>query len=150
MREQPLSAHTTMAITRSGSKRQRTVPPTTEDVMWRARQIWSRDAEKQRAFASEDADFRAFFGCRVEVFLTLWSMLVTTDLLPDGGQLEHLLWTLMFMKLYSGQKAPCSLAGGVDPETFRKWTWLFIDAIAMMEHLVVSVKLCIVCFKFNS
>ena len=118
--------------------------------MWRARQIWSRDAEKQRAFASEDADFRAFFGCRVEVFLTLWSMLVTTDLLPDGGQLEHLLWTLMFMKLYSGQKALCSLAGGVDPETFRKWTWLFIDAIAMMEHLVVSVKLCIICFKFNS
>ena len=47
-------------------------------------------------------------------------MLVTMDLLPSDGRLEHILWALMFLKLYTGQKTLCSLAGGVDPETFHK------------------------------
>ena len=106
--------------------------------MWRARQIWKRNPDKERAFSSEDGDFRAFFGCSVGVFLTIWNMLITTDLLPCNGQLEHLLWALMFMKLYSGQQALCALAGA-DPETFRKWAWQFVEAISMLEHLVVRV-----------
>ena len=125
-----------MAVTRA-SKRKRPVPPTEADVLWRARQIWSRDPDKERAESSEEGDFRSFFGCLVGVFLTCWGMLDKTDLLPQGGRLEHLLWALMFMKLYSGQKALCALAG-VDPETFRKWVWSFTEAISMLEHLVVS------------
>ena len=42
----------------------------------------------------------------------------------------------MFLKLYSGQQALSALAG-VDPETFRKWTWQFIEGLLMLEHLVV-------------
>ena len=91
--------------------------------------FWNRDPDKERSSGSEDKDFRTFFGCSVEVFLTLWGMLITTDNLPVGGQLEHLLWALLFMKQYSGQKALCALAGGVDPGTFRKWVWQFIEAI---------------------
>lgn len=115
--------------------------PTEEDVLWRARQIWSRDPDKERAQSSEDEDFRAFFGCCAGTFLTAWSMLIKTDTLPVDGRLEHLLWTLMFMKLYCGQKALCALAG-VDPETFRKWTWAFIESISNLESLVVSAHDC--------
>ena len=61
---------------------------------------------------SEDDDFQAHFGCCVGVFLLLWGMLRTTDLVPAGGTFEHSLWTLMFMKIYGGQKPLCSLAGG--------------------------------------
>ena len=126
-----------LATTRAGSKRQRVAPPTEADVLWRAREVWSRDPDKERAQGSKDADFRHFFSCSVRVFLTAWSMLTTTDFLPPGGRIEHMLWTLMFLKLYSGQMALCALAG-VDPETFRKWIWEFVEALAMLEHLIVS------------
>ena len=86
-------------------------------------------------------DFQGHFSCCVGVFLSLWGMLKTTDLMPAGGTFEHLLWTLMFMKIYGGQKALCSLAGGINLETFQTWTWAFIDAIASLEPLVVSLSL---------
>ena len=128
-----------MVHTRASTKQQRETPPTEDDVLWRAREIWKRDPDKERAFSSEDGDFRAFLGCAVPTFLTAWSMLATPDCLPPGGQLKHLLWTLMFMKLHSGQKALCALAGA-EPETFRKWTWQFLEALAMLEPYVVSAS----------
>ena len=71
---------------------------------------------------SEDEDFGDHFSCYMGVFLLLWVMLRTTDLMPAGGTFEHLLWTLMFMKIYCGQNPLCSLAGGINLETFQKWT----------------------------
>ena len=118
-------------------KRQQDAPPTPEDVLYKARRIWSRDPNKARATTSEDTEFRGHFGCGLMVFLTLWNLLVTTDLLPAGGIIKHLLWTLLFMKVYGSQKVLCSLCGGVDVETFRKWTWLFIAAVSDLESLVV-------------
>ena len=71
------------------------------------------------------------------------SAFVATDFLPDGRQLEHLLWAPMFMKLCLGQKALCALARGVDPEMLCKWAQKLINATALMEHLVMSVEWCI-------
>ena len=42
------------------------------------------------------------------------------------------------MKIYGKERNLCSLAGGVDKKTFRKWAWLFVDAIASLESEVVS------------
>ena len=66
--------------------------------------------------------------------------MVTMDLLPSDGRLEHFLWALMFLKLYTGRKTLCSLAGGVDPETFHKWTWDFVEAVAQLDCLVASAS----------
>ena len=74
-------------------------------------------------------------------------MLRTTVLMPGGGIFEHLLWTLMFMKIYGEQNPLCSLAGGINPETYLTWTWAFIDAIASLEPLVVSLFL--LCLQQN-
>ena len=71
--------------------------------------------------------------------LTLWEMLVDNDILPDGGSLHHFLWCLMFLKIYGKEKTMCSLLGGIDPKTFRKWVWIFMDAICELESEVVSV-----------
>ena len=46
----------------------------------------------------------------------------------------------MFLKLYTGEKALCSLAGGVDPETFCKWTWDFVEAVTQLDCLVASAS----------
>jgi hypothetical protein len=122
------------------AKRRRPEKPNAEDVLFQARMIWKRDPGKIRAIGSEDRDFREFFGCGVIAFLSLWGLLVTTDSIPTGGTIEHLLWTLMLMKIYGKQRQMCTLASSppAAPETFRKWVWLFIPAIASLEPLVVS------------
>jgi hypothetical protein len=120
------------------SKLQQQMHPTADDVLRYARQIWNRDPDKERSLQTEDIEFRELFGCGVLVFLSLWELLVTNDAVPDGGTIKHLLWTLMFLKVYAKQATLCSLAGGVDKETYRKWCWLFIEAIAGLESHVVS------------
>ena len=67
-------------------------------------------------------------------------MLVTMDLLPSDGRLQHLLWALMLLELYTGQKTLFSLAGGVDLETLHKWTWDFVEAVAQLDCLVASAS----------
>jgi hypothetical protein len=121
-------------------KRQRPVRPEVQDLLRLARIIWSRDPSKARTTQTEDRDFREHFGCGVLVALALWGMLLTTDLLPDDGTLEHLLWTLLFMKTYNKQKTLCSLCGGIDPKTFKNWVELFIESISYLEPMVVSTQ----------
>lgn len=103
-----------------------------------ARNIWSRDRDKVRSTQSEDRDFREHFGCGALVAHSIWELLLEHSLLPPGGCLFHLLWALMFMKVYGKESTMCSLAGGVDKKTFRKWTWFFVNAISNLETYVVS------------
>ena len=49
----------------------------------------------------------------------------------DSNLHEDLWWT----------KTLCSLARGINLESFQTWTWAFIDAIAGLETLVVSLSL---------
>jgi hypothetical protein len=91
----------------------------------------------------EDRNFREYFGTSQEIALILWRLLVLNNLLPEGCQLKHLLWTLFFMKVYPKQGPACSGIGGssgaVDPKTLRKWVWIFIGNIAELSETVVSV-----------
>jgi len=67
-------------------------------------------------------------------------MMVDNLNLPPEGNIEHLLWALMFLKSYGKEKVMSALAGGVDPQTFRKWVWIFIEAISYLEDEVVSLE----------
>ena len=46
------------------------------------------------------------------------------------------------MKLYGTELDMCENAGGfygtVDPRTFTKWVWPFIEAIAELQYKIVS------------
>ena len=71
-----------------------------EIFMRLAREIWGQDPSKVRAWAVEDRRFREFLGCSVVVVRSLWRRLVMTSQVPYGEELKHLLWTLLFMKVY--------------------------------------------------
>ena len=90
---------------------------------------------------TEDRNFRETFGCGAHTALTTWEMLVDASFLPTNGCLHHLLWALMFMKVYAKEMTMCALAGAIDPGTWRKWTWLFVRAIVSLEPLVVSFSI---------
>ena len=91
-----------------------------------------------------------YFGCGAEGAVEVWNALVCFAVLPDEGQILHLLWALYFMKCYPTEETACAAAGGhtgaIDPKTLRKYIWPFIEAIANLEPYVVSVMH--YCFDF--
>lgn len=104
-----------------------------------ARTIWNRKNPHQAySTASEDRDFREFFGCSAPVALDLWNRLVCRGCFSLGGtRAEHLLWTLMYMKLYPKRKA-MSVLCGASKDTWTKRVYDFFDAIGQLEPEIVS------------
>jgi hypothetical protein len=118
-------------------KRQRSARPTSDDIIRQSRYIMHDDPFKERAPSDEARHFRALFGCCAEVTRKLWLMQVDNEFLPQGVTIKHLLWTLMFLKVYPTDR-PMSMMTKADPKTFRKWIDLVLDAISFLEPLVVS------------
>ena len=71
-----------------------------EIFMRLAREIWGQDYSTVKAWAVEDRRFREFFGCAAVVVLSLWRTVAITSQVPYGGEPKHLLWNLLFMKVY--------------------------------------------------
>ena len=80
------------------------------------------------------------FGCGVGVAVSSQGKLAEKQLVPDKGSSRHLLWTLMFLKVYGKECTMCKLAGVKDPKAFSHWVWLFIPTIAELEPSVVRYK----------
>ena len=129
---------------KSISKRMRSAELTEADIMAKARFFFGRDPYKERAPKSEDRKFRALFGCSPAVVLALWELLESSDLVPAGGRLLHLLWALLFVKVYPTEETLVTLCGhpGGNPErkTLRKWILLFMEAISYLTDQVVSFQ----------
>ena len=94
---------------------------------------------------SEDARFHSSFGCSAGVALITWNTMIAHLLLPDGGQIVHMLWALYFMQVYPGGNVGSLQVGrdggDVDPKTWCLYLWPFIRGIAGLEmHLVSCLR----------
>ena len=86
--------------------------------------------------------FRSLYGLSPDITAILRHRLVDAkergDLeLPSNSQPYHLLWALLFMKLYNNEHMNAHVTG-VDIKTFRKWSWILIEAIADLYDNMVS------------
>lgn len=97
---------------------------------------------------TEDRRFREMFGCSANVVLQLWNMTISYVDIKGSPEIAHLLWALMFLKIYSKETITSRLVGGVDEKTYRKWVWIFVTAIADLEADVVRT-FCIACYNHN-
>jgi hypothetical protein len=61
----------------------------------------------------EDMRFRQFYGAPAVVVMDAWNKLIFHDLVPEGGWFFHLLWALMFLKLYNFENDLCVRMRGV-------------------------------------
>jgi hypothetical protein len=115
-----------------------------------ARDIQNRASCQVGSETTEARLFREFFGTSVRVVEILWQLVVHNKLRPRGGCLEHLLWMLYFLKVYPKQGLGCSVvgasAGAVDPKTHCKWVWAYIEAIAKLVDVVMSLLYCFAFF----
>ena len=93
--------------------------------------------------STETRLFREFFGTSERVVEVIWELIVRDELRPRGGRPEHLLWPLHFLKVYPKQGPGCAVVrtsnGAVDAKTHQKWVWAFVDAIAKLVDVVVSI-----------
>ena len=60
---------------------------------------------------------------------------------PKGAKPSHLLWALMFLKLYAIEHVHASLAG-CDDKTFRAWQWLCLRVLATLKLVREIVNMC--------
>jgi hypothetical protein len=125
-----------MAETRP--KRQREAQPSADDIQFKAKIIMHADPFKEHAPTEFNKAFRALFGCGDNVALLLWKELNKRHLLPEGGTMTHLLWTLMFLKVYPSDSTMKTLAGA-DNKTIRKWLSHFIPAISSLALFLVRI-----------
>ena len=81
--------------------------------------------------------------------------MIAHSLLPDGGQIVHMLWALYFLQVYPwgnvGSLQVDSDGGAVDPKTWHLYLWPFIRCIADLEmHRVSCLRLLIlIVYSFN-
>ena len=91
--------------------------------------------------------YAAAFGLSPYMTSVLWYRLAEAQqldyVLPPKTLPIHLLWGLLFLKLYSTEHIN-SLICGVDEKTFRKWVWAVIHAIADLHSKVVSHGVCVI------
>ena len=121
--------------TRKKTIRWNTPAPTRNDFKQEGSDIMRRGSKACLTF---NRRFRSHFGTTTSICVTIWEKTDPYNAIEYGRvEFKHLLWALMFMKIYTSENILASLAG-CDEKTFRKWVWLFIDAIANLEYEVVS------------
>jgi hypothetical protein len=80
----------------------------------------------------------ACFGAKPNVMAHLWTLIDPERTMPTGVKTEHIIWAFYFLKLYNQEEVNTRNVGGPDEKTFRKWVWLFVEAISYQEYPVVS------------
>ena len=79
------------------------------------------------------------FGATAQVIARLWHLIEEGfDTMPRRATKERFLWALCFLKNYGTTRNMASRCG-CDKDTFRKWTWWFLEELSWLEDLVVSV-----------
>ena len=78
-----------------------------------------------KASSTELQRFCAMSGTSPDICSLLWDLLDLTTTMPNEVRAVHLLWGLMFLKLYASEAVHCAISGGVDEKTVCKWSWFF-------------------------
>ena len=101
----------------------------------------SRSHQRARSEEGKLRHFLDHFGTAPEIASSLWTRINILSVLPRNVRAEHLLWALLWMKVYGTESVLTGIAGGVDKDTFRKWAFIFVDEIAKLATQEVSITL---------
>jgi hypothetical protein len=85
--------------------------------------------------------FKSHFGTSPGVCSYIWSLIYPSlhrNHECCGVQFFHLLWGLMFLKVYETDSVLAGIVGGIDEKTFRKWKWIIVKALSTLKSRVVS------------
>jgi hypothetical protein len=83
--------------------------------------------------------FRSHFGVSPGTCAICWNLI--EHKLPRNLVYTHLLWALMFLKVY-GTESVLSTKCNCDEKTFRSKIWIILKAIDSIKSSVVSSSIC--------
>ena len=87
-----------------------------------------------------DRRIKATFGVPPIVMAKLWEFLEDEGSIFKSVKKHHLLWALMYCKVYSNESTMTATVGCADEKNFREWVWYFIEEVANLEPLVVCIE----------
>jgi hypothetical protein len=110
-----------------------------KDVLrWPAQRIWE---------TKKDERFSSCFGTPSTVVAKIWNRILPAVLQDqadgyqaNGAQPKHLLWSLVFLKVYSTEAIHCSIVGWPDRNVYRKWCWYFLKKISDLRFEVILLE----------
>ena len=88
---------------------------------------------------SEKRMFRATLGVSFPVMSELWNRLDPTNNISNRAKPEHLLWTLVFLKVNNSEPVHLQITGCRSRDTFRRWVNRFATAITTLETEIINL-----------
>ena len=88
------------------------------------------DSEKLKEYAS-------MFGVSPPVVAEVWDRINPVANVHQQSEHKHLLWAMLFLKKFHDELSLCKIVGVKDPKWYRKWCYLFVDAIAALDGQVI-------------
>ena len=79
-----------------------------------------------------DSRFVAFFGCTPVVCSYAWKKIQCQQDINPNATPKHLLWSLLFLKLYLSEKVNASICE-CDEKTYRQWNWTMLEYLANID-----------------
>jgi DDE superfamily endonuclease len=110
---------------------------TSNEMVVVARDVLGLPQDKATDVKAENGRFRSFFGASIDVVVNVWNRLEST--IDSAAKPKHLLWSLVFLKIYGTEDVHCRITGWPDPKTFRKWTWYFLEQISALKDNVINL-----------
>ena len=108
-----------------------------EDI---AKEMLRFPARRKWEPAGKDARMRPLFGASSEAIAGLWNRIASKGNIESGGKVQHLLWALVFLKVYSTEEIHCAIVGWPTTKTFRKWSWYFVKKVAALKDDVIKLE----------
>jgi hypothetical protein len=102
-----------------------------QTLCWPEGRKWMTKDRKRR--------FRSFFGASSGVVAVIWNKIEQRGIEEPGAKPKHLLWALLFLKVYSTIEIHCSIVGWPSAKSFSKWSWYFVKRIAELKEDVISL-----------
>ena len=81
--------------------------------------------------------FKSIFGDSSLVIAALWK-LINDDV--DGLEVKHLLWALVFLKVYNTEDTHCCLVGWPPRKEFREKSWAIVKTLSNAKGKVVQIE----------
>ena len=85
--------------------------------------------------------FVAHFGTTPGICAYLWKAIsFHLNEKDPSPRYFHLLWALLFLKLYETESVLAGIVGGVDEKTLRKWVWFMLEKIDGLKPRIIRFQ----------
>jgi hypothetical protein len=85
--------------------------------------------------ADKDERFRGLFGAPSVVIAEIWERII--PMVEEKTYRKHLLWGLIFLKVYSIEEVHCALVGHPTKKDFRQKSWHIVEMIAGLKETII-------------